>query len=67
MYCNLCTALCVLHFVSALFSANQIVKSGDHAGQTPFEIIISLKTSKYCGYGDDVRARARVCVCACVL
>jgi len=49
-------ALCI-----ALFSANQVVKSGDHAGQTPFEIIIALNTSKYYGYGDDC-----VCVCVCV-
>jgi len=38
--------------------------SGDHAGQTPFEIIISLNTSKYYGYGDG--AHMHMCVCVCV-
>jgi len=57
-----------LALCTALFSANQVGKSGDHAGQTPFEIVIVLNTSKYYGYGDDymcvcVCARAHVCMC----
>lgn len=44
---------------TALFCANPVVKSGDHAGQTPFEIIILLNASKFYGYGDD-------CMCVCV-
>jgi hypothetical protein len=49
-----------LSLCAALFSALPVVKSGDHAGQTPFEIIISLNTSKYDDCGGDV------CVCVCV-
>jgi hypothetical protein len=45
---------------TALFCANPVVKSGDHAGQTPFEIIILLNASKFYGYGDD-------CMCVCIL
>jgi len=42
--------LAKLALCTALFSANQVVKSGDHAGQTPL----------------CVGGGAHVCVCVCV-
>jgi len=54
-----------LALCTALFSINQVVKSGDHSGQTPFEIIIALNRSKYYGYGDDCMCMC-MCVCVCV-
>lgn len=67
--CSKCWILPYLQRCLAISLAYQVVKSGDCAGQTPFEIIISLNTSKYFGYGDEVClcvcVRACMCVCVC--